>query len=364
MTKSGESVRLSKLSGLSVPHPIFCVAHAVDDCMVRMMSGIPSFSPASLMNPHLFRSSSLHTLIIAVAFMPMVFSFAAEGTSAAPDKALLKSQLQAREVRADLLLTELKAVDNRIEDTIDHVVETLRLVSDSKDSRTKVARIKSDTVDGLGKLIGLYQQKRAALQEELRRPVLNLSVEEKQRAISKFDARIEKRVQQMIELSKSLPTHKDYEQYTAMDNGWYGTTYAVNEDYKQNRRLTTQANAQNSKILKELQHSIDRLDRQSRTLNTQLAAAATEAQKTMLAEEIKKTDALIKTRRTQLTAVVVPSDAVTRPIGQAEANNFDKALRQTVDSLKRDFTTLFQRYTAYLSERSAVNTAKAALDAL
>lgn len=316
------------------------------------------------MNLPLFRASSLNTLIIAVAFIPVVSCFAAEGAPVAPDKALLKSQLQAREARADLLLSELKATDSRIEDTIDRVVETLRMVNDSQDSRTKVARIKSDTVDGLGRLIGIYQQKRAALQEELRRPVLNLSVEEKQRAISKFDARIEKRVQQILELSKSLPSQKDYEQYKEMENGWYGTTFAVNEDYKQNRRLTTQTNAQNSKIIKGLQNSIDRLDRQSRTLNTQLAAAATEAQKTMLADEIKKTDALIKTRRTQLTAVFVPSDAATRPVGQAEANNFDKALRQTVDSLKRDFTTLFQRYSAYLSERSAVNTAKAALEAL
>ncbi len=304
-------------------------------------------------------------LILAAAVIPMVCSFAAEAPAAAsPDKALLKAQLQARETRTGLLLSELKATDNRIEETIDHVVDTLRMVSDSKDSRTKVARIKSDTVEGLGKIIGMYQQKRATLQEELRRPLLNLSVEEKQQAISKFDARIEKRVQQILELSKSLPTHKDYEQYKAMDNGWYGTTYAVNEDYKQNRRLTTQTNSQNSKILKELQNSIDRLDRQSRTLNTQLAAATTEAHKTMLVEEIKQTDALIKTRRTQITQVVVPSDEAARPVGQAEANNVDKALRQTIDSLKREFTTLFQRYTAYLSERSAVNTAKAALEAL
>ncbi|MEY4482834.1 MAG: hypothetical protein RL693_286 [Verrucomicrobiota bacterium] len=316
------------------------------------------------MNLHMLRPPSLSALIIALALTPLASSFPAEATPAVPDKGLLKSQLQAREARADVLLSELKAADGRIEETIDHVVETLRLVSDSKDSRTKVARIKGDTVTALGKMTGIYQQKRAALQEELRRPMLNLTVEEKQRAISKFDARIEKRVQQILELSKSLPTHKDYEQYKAVDNGWYGTTYVESEDFKQNRRLTTQTNSQNTKIIKELQGSIDRLDRQSRTLNTQLAAATTEAQKVMLAEEIKKTDALIKTRRVQLTEVVVPSDAAARPIGQAEANNFDKALRQTIDSLKRELTTLFQRYSVYLNERSAVNTAKAALEAL
>lgn len=316
------------------------------------------------MNSHLLRTSSLSLWVVAFAFTPLGSSFSATATPAAPDKVALKSQLQAREARADLLLSELRATDDRIEETIDHVVETLRMVGDSKDSRTKVARIKKDTVTGLGKIVGVYQQKRAALQEELRRPMLNLSVEEKQKAISKFDARIEKRVQQILELSKSLPTHKDYEQYKAVDDGWYGTTYALNEDYKQNRRLTTQTNEQTKDILKGLQNSIDRLDRQNRTLNTQLAAATTEAQKSALQEEIKKTEALIKTRRAQSTEAALPSEAVTRSLGQSEANSFDKALRQTIDSLNREFATLFQRYSAYLNERSAVNTAKAALERL
>lgn len=313
------------------------------------------------MNLHL---SSLPLLVVIATLTPLGSSFAADVTPTVPDKALLKSQVQAREARADLLLSELKASDDRIEETIDRVVETLRLVGDSKDSRTKVARIKKDTTDGLKRNIAFYQQKRAGLQEELRRPTLNLTMEEKQRIIAKFDARIEKRVQQILELSKSLPTHKDYEQYKAVDNGWYGTTFVVNEDYKQNRRLTTQTNSQMKEILKELQGSIGRLDRQGRTLNTQLAAATTEAQKTMLGEEIKKTDALMKTRRYQLAEAASSLETATRPIGQAEAQNFDVSLRRTIDSLKPEFTRLFQRFSAYLNERSSVNTAKTALDKL
>jgi hypothetical protein len=287
----------------------------------------------------------------------------AQATASPPDKALLKAQLDAREKRADLMLDELRASDDRIEATIDRVLEALRLIGDSKDSRTKVARLKEQTIDGLQKNLAYYQQKRAALQEEMRRPTLHLSAEDKQRAIAKFDARIEKRVQQVLALSKSLPTHKDYERYKAVDSGWYGTNYAPNEDHKQNQRLTAHTNSQREEIVKELQRSIERTDRQTRTLQTQLAAATSGPHRKMLQDEIVKNQNLTKARRAQLAEALTAQGTVTRPVSNKEAQDLDMALRRTIDSLRREFTTLFQRYSSYLTERSNVNAAKAALDA-
>ncbi len=283
---------------------------------------------------------------------------------AGPDKAALKTQLDAREKRADLLLSELRGSDDRIEATVDRVIEVLRLIGDSKDSRTKMARLKVQTIDGLQKNIGFYQQKRASLHEELRRPTLHLTPEEKQRAIAKFDARIEKRVQQILALTKSLPTHKDYERYTAVDGGYWGSTFIQNEDYKQNKRLTTHTNTQRTEVVKELQNSIDRLDRQIRNLQSQFVAASTDANRKLLMNELAKSEALMKTRRAQHAEASLALETPTRPVGNKEAQDLDSALRRTVDSLRRDFSALFQRYSAYIIERSNVNAAKAALEAL
>jgi hypothetical protein len=291
-------------------------------------------------------------------------AMAQPAAAAPPDKAMLKAQLDSREKRADLLLDELRALDGRIEDTVDRVIETLKMVGDTKDSRTKVARLKEQSIDGLQRNLTYYQQKRAALQEQLRRPTLHLTVEEKQRAIARFDERIEKRVQQIIALSKSLPTHKDYDRYTAVGSGWYGTTMVQNEDYKQNKRLTSHSNAQRAELIKGLQGSIDRIDRQNRTLRTQIAAVTNVAHRKMLTDEMAKNDALLKIRREQLHDVHISIETPTRPISSKEAQDMDMALRRTIDSLKRDFTTLFQRYSAYITERSNVNAAKSALEAV
>jgi hypothetical protein len=280
-----------------------------------------------------------------------------------PDKAQLKLQVDAREKRVKLMRDELLAADARIEATIDRIIETLKMVGDSKDSRTKVARLKEDTVKRLAKNIDFYQRKRADLLEQMRRPTLNLTMEEKQRAIAKVDARMEKRVQQILGLNQSMPTHQDYDKYKTVDNGWYGTTFAVNDDYKQNQRLMTHTDSQRGKILEGLQKSVERLDQQNRTLQGWLAKATGDEHRKILQGEIARNEELLKERRTQIADMAKPTLDTTRPISGKEAQDMDMALRKAVDSLQREFTTLFQHYSTYLLECSSLNTAKAALAA-
>jgi hypothetical protein len=279
------------------------------------------------------------------------------------DKAQLKVQLAARERRANLLRDELKATDARVEATIDNLIDALKLVRDSKDSRTRVARMKQDTMQRLNSNIALYQRRRADMQEQLRRPTLNLTLEQKQKAIGKIDARIERRVQQILSLSQAMPGHEEHPQFDAVSDGWWGTTFVQNQDFKQNRRLTTHTNTQRRQVTSGLQESVARLERENRTLNASLAQAATEGQRKMLADEVARNEGLLQTRRTQLTQAALPSDSPGRPVSLREAQDLDTAIRTTANSLRPQVDTLFQQYNAILQEVSRVNTARAALDA-
>jgi len=300
--------------------------------------------------------------LLLLALLPAA-ALTAQPAAPAPDKTILKAQIDAREKRCDLLLDEIRSADSRIEDRIDELLRVLRSVGDSKDSRTKVARMKEQTIDALQKNLQYFDQRRAALLQELRNPRVNLTEEEKRRAITKFDERIEKRVRQILELSKSLPTHKDYEQYKSVGSAWYGATLIENEDYKQNKRLTAHTNTQRDEILRELQRSIDRLDRENRTLRSQSLTATTDSQRAALAAEITRNEALAKSRHAQLVETLTPSETPTRAISSKEAQDLDSALRKSIEALQRDFALLFQLYFSYVNERSAVNTAKAALEA-
>lgn len=147
----------------------------------------------------------------------------------------MEVSVAAQQKRTDFLRTEIKATDSRIEARVDSIVNALTLIGDSKDSSTKVARMKAQTIEAL-KSIAYYQTKRATLVQELRQPTLRLTAEQKQRGIDIFDARCEKRVAQILQIRKSLPTEKDYARYKATGSTWAGTTYAVNEDYSRTAR--------------------------------------------------------------------------------------------------------------------------------
>jgi hypothetical protein len=102
-----------------------------------------------------------------------------------------------------------------------------------------------------------------------------------------------------------------------------------------------------------LRRSIARIEQQSRTLKAQNAPA----------DELAKNDALLAERRSQLAEALAPTGTSTREVGQKEALDLDKALQTAIAELRKDFTTLFARYSAYLQELSAANQSRAALAA-
>ena len=297
------------------------------------------------MKPILIRSCSL---LVLLACSP-ILSQAQTAASPAQREAVVKM----REQRVALIRDEVKAIDTRIEGRVDRITDALRSIGDSKDTRTKVARMKRETIDRLQKTIEYYRQKRAGMQEELRRPTWNLTAEQKRTLIAKFDERIEKRVAQILALQKSLPAEKDYDRYKVTGSNWTGTTYEVNEDFRQNQRLTSHTNAQRDETTAGLRASIARLEQQNRALKTQNAPA----------EEVAKNDAMLADRRQQLATALSPVETPSRAVGSKEAADLDKGLKTAIEELKRDFNTLFARYHALIQEASALNTARASLAA-
>jgi len=283
--------------------------------------------------------------------------------AAGPSADQLKLWVSIRQERVNVLKDEVKRIDARVEERLDKIVDTLRLISDSKDSRTKVARMKETTGKGLAKTITYYDQKRAGIKEELKHPRLRLRDEEKQKIIAIFDARIEKRTQQILELNKSMPAHEEHERYKATGNGWYGTQYERNEEYDQNLRMTSHTNTQRTAIVKQLDASIARLDRQSRGLKDQVTTSKDPAQIKILREEIAKTDALIATRREQRLDTLKPSSTPTHTVALREAGDMDKAMQTAIQDLRKDFNMLFERYNTLLTELSSLHVTEDALKA-
>ena len=272
----------------------------------------------------------------------------------------LKMALKGREFHSNFLLEEVRATDKRVESRMENLVNALKVVTDSKDSKTKVARMKKETIEGLMKSIEMYNAKRSDIQEQLVRPTSsNLTTEQKQRIRKELDSRIEKRVSQIVELQQSLPTNEEYEKYTVLPGGigWSDSTIVKNEDWEQNRRVMLQSDEVRKKLISDLQRSIERLEDQGRKLQKQMTAQPAAA--SVLEAEITRNSELLSNRQTQLDQALTEPEPAGRPIGKGEATALDEAVKVSVTGLRVEVTKLFADYTAFISFLPQVNALRA-----
>jgi chromosome segregation ATPase len=255
--------------------------------------------------------------IISIALTATFVTFSLPA-AAAPTIAAREADVKARVARTDSLREELGSIDRSIERRIDVIIETLRSIGDSKDSREMVASMKKQSIDALKKTTAYYQKKRVALEDEMRAPTLQLTDEQKREGIEIFAARIEKRMAQVAAIQKSLPGDNDYERYRV-----------------------------------ELRQSIAQLDKRNRDLKAKKAPA----------EEIARSEALLAETRKQLAAYLAPTSGATQNVGRSQASDLDWALQTEVAGLRGDFNKLFRVYSGYLEELSALNKARATLKA-
>ena len=159
---------------------------------------------------------------------------------------------------------------------------------DSEESRTEVSQLKKEAVEGLKRGIQIYVQKRKEVRESVREGDSAALGD-----LQKFDARIIKRVDQIADLTKSVPTHSDVDKYESDGgsywNGYYYEDSRISEEWKQNRRDTTRSNMMRDDTIKALRESLERLDQRRRSLkdllsNRQLTPSAKELYTTELGQ--------------------------------------------------------------------------------
>jgi hypothetical protein len=172
----------------------------------------------------------------------------------------LKNHIVAREERFALLKKDLLDLDARLEKQVDSIVKHLASLTDSNDSRTKVANMKDDVIDGLVRSIWIYRQKRVTVFERMRTENI-VPKEELEKTLKAFDDHINKRVAQVMEIAKSYPGHQDMDKYESYGSSYYNgyehEDTRISEDWKQNRRDNTSGRQARKEVLQQLEKAIE-----------------------------------------------------------------------------------------------------------
>lgn len=283
---------------------------------------------------------------------------------------VVEQRLERQESRVSDLHSEMIRLDGRIEKEVDRIVEILKNVGDSDDSRIRVAQTKGKVIEGLKRSIDIYQQKRSQIRAQLAktRSDLEKAQLEKDRAV--FDEKSEKRIDQIMELANSLTTHEDYKKYdtyaTSSSWGW-GLDNVVqekNKDYVQNKRVTNITDKEKGQIFDALRKSIEDLETQNRTLKGRLDSPNFANQKDLIQEDIERNKQAIGRREARLEEMLTSTQPNTTPINQRAAHEMELMIRDIADDLKRDFNTLFRHYSEFVKERAQSDALKEQLGEL
>ena len=276
----------------------------------------------------------------------------------------LESHIAQREQRLGELGQDIVTLDARIEKRVNELVKMLANLRDSQDSKTRISKIKQEAMDALKRGIGIYVNKRKEIRERVR-----TGDETSLGDLGKFDERISKRVDQIVELSKSFPASQDVDKYKSEGgsywNGYYYENSSISEEWKQNRRDSNQSKVQRDETTAAIRETLDRLDQRRRSLKDLLANRnPTESARKLYVQELGEIDAYTERLNTQLLEVTTPTvEGGTVAASLDEAKDFEELLDDARKDVRQDVSNLFRLYEEFARGRAQLEGLKANLGA-
>jgi len=285
-------------------------------------------------------------LATAVLIVSGTFSFAqTESPASAADLrdevSYLQKMIKAEKEKINEITGKLLATDQQIEERVDKIVNYLASVQDSVDSGTKVLNIKTKAMEGLGKAAQKYIRERDKLQDSLRRSRDSDVTEEQTKSVKALNKRAEKRIDQIVNLTKTLATDADFQRYTRdFSTGWQRSE---TKGYKWNKRTQMAAKPTVNKVDKALEQSVEHLERQNLTLQAQKQSQR-KADQAKYDEQIERNEEIIQTRKEQLAEVQNGPEYGQggKSLSKQQAQKLDQKLKEVASQINTDFNELMR----------------------
>jgi hypothetical protein len=273
----------------------------------------------------------------------------------------MEQGVQLYEKRVQDLTDELLKMDASIEKKVDTLVSTLSGLKDTEDSKNRIERNKADLIAGLRKSIQFYAQRRRLKVDEASRAGANVSKEDLQKDIAYLEERINKRVDQIMKVTKSFTKHEDYDKYIHyQDNNDYydGQDHKEkNPKYEQNKRVTQVSDNAKEDLMADMQTSIQKLRQENILAQDKIKMAGSKEEYDRLVADVEQKDKMIESLSAKLTEMATPYDApATKPVGsQKAAFELEKLIKDSIAGIQQDFRNMLARKGQLDLERSRLH---------
>lgn len=275
---------------------------------------------------------------------------------------VLERHLAQRKSRTTALAAEIVALDDRVESSVEKIVEIATGIRDSVESQDRVARLKADIAAGLRKTIETYQRQRDSLREQLRSDDTSIPRVTLQSDLDRFNKRIELRVSQIEQIAESLPNPKELEKYAATGTSTWGnwtfTDEKISDAWRQERKEAQRTDTMQDQLIAGLRESVDHLSQRNALMSENLKGNnLSDAERELYQSEWAQNVALIATRQEQIQNVRSSgaSPEAIEPINRSAAHETELYVRSMRADLREDFFSIFRKYAELNKERAALD---------
>ena len=280
----------------------------------------------------------------------------------------IEEHIADRVQRMNELAEDITRLDERVEARIDKIVGKLKTMADSGESQVRVAQTKEEAIGGLRKTIDYYVRKRDDLAEALRTGRTGLSRDDVTSDKLVFDNRIDKRIGQIIGLSRSFTEHKELKKYTESHHssgwGWNWSNTKISDEWRHNRKSVRRSESQKRELETALQSSIDRLSRREADLRETLRVGKlTDRYREILESDLDSVQTQISTRKNQIAELWSSGGEGNNKVSRNEAHRVQLAIRDEADDLRSDFFLIFEKYAKLNLQRENVEGVRKNLEA-
>lgn len=288
--------------------------------------------------------------------------------STAAQIASLEKLIAAREKRATELANDMLAIDQRTESRVESILQSLEGVTDSRQTRDKVAEVKRLAMVSLRKCTKHYESDRKATGAEIAKTDPRVSRKELFGDLGRFDKRIEKRLDQVIRLTSSLQQPEDYERWSYKHESGLGKAGQIGDtqdpNFYQNRRTAKLTGKMREHLKGEFKQGITRMESANRGLrNKQLSPTVSAEYRAILEEEILANQDRIDAFKADIAKVTAPEKIETTPIDRDQNDALEDLVRDMAEDLERDCDAVFRTYRELNVERKTIKTLREQLEA-
>ena len=275
----------------------------------------------------------MKTILSALLLVVSVSSFGQNGDKAAKlEKNLNKYKAEKAQFESHLkkLVEQLKVQDTEIEKKIKGTVDFIKRYKDSDQTNNRIIRNKEKVLNGLRKSIKNYSDRRQTIINEMKYGTRYFS-DDMEKVKNWFDKKIELRVGQIVEITKSLDEYKEY--------------YDRNKDgshYNEKKRVE-RADRKKDKLIKEMKKGIAELTKKAEKLEEELDNVNTKLPMAEIANELTVTVKKIDLLQESIDGIWRGGEDGNK-VGRKAALSIDKELREKTADIKSLSYTFFKQF--------------------